>query len=91
MAYEEGTKENWVEPEFVPQCLLSDLKNCTVENFSGRQSDFMLEQFILKNARILQTMTIRSRNEFSEMVKKLSICPRASTTCQLNFMFVDNI
>jgi len=33
--YEEGAKENWVEPEFVPQCLLSDLRNCIVENFSG--------------------------------------------------------
>ncbi|XP_045817487.1 FBD-associated F-box protein At4g10400-like isoform X1 [Trifolium pratense] len=80
----EKGQENWVEPEFVPQCLLSSLRSCTIHDFSDLQSELMLEQYILKNAIILQTMTIWCKTEQPEMESKLSICPMASETCELS-------
>jgi hypothetical protein len=45
----------------------------------------MLPTFILKNARILQTMKVWSEwnQRQSEIEEKLSPCPKASATCQL--------
>jgi hypothetical protein len=81
---EVGDQENWVEPEFVPQCLLSSLRTFSIHDFSDLQSDLMLEQYILKNATILQTMKIWCKTEQPEMEGKLSICPVASATCELS-------
>jgi hypothetical protein len=75
----EDNQENWVDPEFVPQCLLSHLRTCTIRNNAGLQSQLMLQKYILKNANSLQTMTISSESE----KRKLSECPKASATCQL--------
>jgi len=80
----EGNQQNWVEPEFVPQCLLSDLKSCTIRDFLSLQSELMLEKYILKNAKILETMTIWSEKEQSEIERKLFKCPKGSATCQLS-------
>jgi len=81
---EEGNLQNWVEPEFVPQCILSDLKTSTVWDIVSRQIELMLEKYILKNAKNLETMTIWSETEQSEIERKLSKCPKGSTTCQLS-------
>ncbi|MCH84717.1 F-box family protein [Trifolium medium] len=81
--YEVGDQENWMEPEFVPQCLLSSLRKFTSADYSDLQSELMLEQYILKNARILQTMIIRCMAEQPEMKRTLSMCPVASATCQI--------
>ncbi|PNX96930.1 F-box protein, partial [Trifolium pratense] len=83
MRYEEGHQENWVEPEFVLQCLLSSLRTFTIRDFSDLQSDLLLEQYILKNARILQTMTIRCKTKQPEMMRTLSMCPMASANVLL--------
>jgi hypothetical protein len=84
MRYEEGHQKNWVEPEFVPPCLLSSFRTFTIRDYSVLQSELMLEQYILKNARILQTMTIWCKTEQPEMERTLSMCPMASATCQLS-------
>ncbi|XP_045810157.1 F-box/FBD/LRR-repeat protein At4g00160-like [Trifolium pratense] len=85
--YEDGDyQENWVEPEFVPQCLLSSLRNFTIHHdLSDLQRELMLEQYILKNARILQTMTIRCMTKQPKTERTLSMCPVASATCQITF------
>jgi hypothetical protein len=82
----EDDHENLVEePELVPQCVSSCLRTCTVRNVGGLQSELMLPTFILKNARILQTMKVWSdwNQRQSEIEEKLSPCPKASATCQL--------
>ncbi|XP_058752420.1 FBD-associated F-box protein At4g10400-like [Vicia villosa] len=80
---EEDDQENWVEPGFVPQCLLSSLITCTIHDLSDLPSDFLLAKYILRNAKILQTMTICSNGEPSEIERKLLSCPKASATCRL--------
>jgi hypothetical protein len=70
-----------VEPEVVPQCLSSCLRNCTIHNLSG---ELIIAKYILKNARNLQMMEIWSiMDDQSEIERKLSACPKASATCQL--------
>lgn len=49
----------------------------------------MLAEYILKNARVLQTMTIWSDKELPEIETKLSSYPRASAN--VNFQFFDYI
>jgi hypothetical protein len=44
----------------------------------------MLARYILKNARVLETMTIWSDREQPEIERELSLCPKASATCQLS-------
>ena len=84
-------QENWVPPKFVPVCLSSNLRSCTMKDFefSGQQSShIMLARFVMENARILETMSILCYGKWYEIKRALSACPRASATCQLS---IDNI
>ncbi|RHN45198.1 putative FBD domain, leucine-rich repeat domain, L domain-containing protein [Medicago truncatula] len=67
----------------VPQCLSLHLQTCNLLNLS-LQAKLMLARYILKNARVLQTMTISNRGQ-PEIKGLLSSCPRASATCKLKF------
>jgi len=86
---EEDDQEDRVEPEFVPQCLSSHLRTCTIQDNGGLQSEFMLAKYILKNAKFLQTMTFSSEIEQHELERKFSSCPKASAKCQL--LVINNI
>jgi hypothetical protein len=86
MLNEEDDQENWVEPKLVPRCLTSHLRTCTIQHLSGPKFELMLAKYILKNARLLETMTIWTKRDLPEIERKLSPCPKASTTCQLSFM-----
>jgi hypothetical protein len=80
------------DQELVPRCLSSSLTTCTIRDFATTtlESLIMLARFIMKNARVLETMTICSNGErFSEIERQLSSCPRASATCQLSIQFID--
>jgi hypothetical protein len=48
----------------------------------GLQCELTFATYILKNARILQTMEIWTQEQ-REIERKLSPCPKASATCQL--------
>src|SRR3954470_15406778 len=48
-------EESCEELEFVPQCLLSHLRSCTIQNLGRLERDLILPMYILKNARVLQT------------------------------------
>jgi len=76
-------EENWEEPEFVPECLLSCLRTCTIGDFSSLPIELGLAKYILKNSRTLVIMAIWSKREQAEIERKLSLCPKASTTCEV--------
>ncbi|CAJ2655045.1 unnamed protein product [Trifolium pratense] len=76
-------KESWVEPDVVPQCLSLHLKSCHLLSFLSLHSELLLAIYILKNARVLQTMVIWNGGNFLELERLLSLCPKASSTCKL--------
>ncbi|GAU23895.1 hypothetical protein TSUD_35650 [Trifolium subterraneum] len=81
---EEDDHESYAEPEFVPQCLLSNFRTCTIEEFLGRTQEFLLAAYILRNAKNLQTMTIKCYRRMLKLENRLSQCLKASATCQLS-------
>jgi len=88
---DEIEKENWVDLESVPECLLSSLRTCTIRGFSGLQSELGLAKYILENAKYLQTMKIWCESKPSRIQRKLSACVKASATCQLSVYIDDNM
>jgi len=75
--------ENWVDRDFVPQCLSLHLTTCNIFNYYGDQEgELLLTRYILKNAKVLQTMTIWNKR-WAKIKEKLSSCPRASATCKV--------
>ncbi|CAI8588069.1 unnamed protein product [Vicia faba] len=84
------TKEDWKYPYHVPQCLLTQLITCNIEDYEAIQADFRFAAYILENARHLENMTI-CRNplpkpmESPHFLSDLSSCSRISPTCKLSF------
>jgi len=77
-------KESYVDPNYVPQCLSLHLRSCDLFGLLSQQGELLVARYILKNARVLQTMTVWD-NEHPEVESILSSCPTASLTCQLTF------
>ncbi|XP_058731927.1 FBD-associated F-box protein At5g22730-like [Vicia villosa] len=73
---------NWVDPIFVPQCLSSQLKTCILWYFSDQKCEYLLATYILKNARVLKTMTIHCREDL-QIDGGLYLCPKASPMCEV--------
>ncbi|XP_045807809.1 FBD-associated F-box protein At5g56370-like [Trifolium pratense] len=84
--WDEDDDDSYVvpEPEFVPQCLLSYFRTCTIEDFLSRKYEIHLAEYILRNAKNLQAMTIRCYWGMPKLEKYLSQCPKASATCELS-------
>ncbi|XP_058736754.1 F-box/FBD/LRR-repeat protein At3g26920-like [Vicia villosa] len=80
-------RENWVDPDFVSQCLSLHLKTCHLLSFLGLQGELLLAKYILKNAAVLQTMKIWNGGQ-PEIERLLQSCPRASSTCKLTVYHV---
>ncbi|KAK2414103.1 FBD-associated F-box protein [Trifolium repens] len=79
--------ENWVDPDFVPQCLSLHLRTCHFSSFLGRHgTELMLALYILKHARVLQTMTIYNSGE-RNISRQFFSCPIASDTCELDVCY----
>ena len=77
-------------PQSVPECLSSNLRACSLRNFRGIDADLRFARYIMQNARVLRTMTIRSNTSLTteakfQMLKNLSKVPRSSTICELLF------
>ncbi|CAJ2630483.1 unnamed protein product [Trifolium pratense] len=87
----EDEEESWGFPNFIPQCF-SYLRTCTIRDFAyfDLDHDIMFARYILNNAGVLETMTISiwGDEEQHEIEMELSSYPRASATCQLQF--IDN-
>ncbi|CAL9224347.1 unnamed protein product [Arabidopsis halleri] len=80
----------WNQPSSVPGCLLSSLQIFNWSGYFGRPRDRDIAVYILKNACHLKKATILAdtRETFVtnlQMIKELTLCPRASSTCQLIF------
>ncbi|XP_058736894.1 F-box/FBD/LRR-repeat protein At5g53840-like [Vicia villosa] len=77
-------KESWVDLEFVPQCLSLHLKTCHLFSFLGLQGEVLLARYILKNARVLETMNIKTIGKSKSKIRRcLSSFPRASSMCKV--------
>ncbi|XVF78329.1 hypothetical protein PTKIN_Ptkin14bG0123500 [Pterospermum kingtungense] len=79
----------WELPKLVPICLLTSLTRACFK-FEGLEGELEMVEYILMNARVLRTMEIYTRSELSSdsklcLLKKLSMFPRSSETCQLSF------
>ncbi|XP_045797859.1 FBD-associated F-box protein At4g10400-like [Trifolium pratense] len=82
--------DDWVDPSIVPKCLSSELRTCSLIGYEGMKCEFQFVEYILKNAKALHTMKISASDvDLSikhQMLMKLSLCPRGSTTCKLSFV-----
>ncbi|ESW12572.1 hypothetical protein PHAVU_008G124400 [Phaseolus vulgaris] len=86
---------SWICPQFVPECIASKLKRCSIFNYTGRRSEMEFTKYIMQNSRALQTMAIRntiigknyssSRQNKRQMLQELVMCPKSSTNCKLFF------
>nr|KYP56357.1 F-box/FBD/LRR-repeat protein At4g26340 family [Cajanus cajan]KYP56363.1 F-box/FBD/LRR-repeat protein At4g26340 family [Cajanus cajan] len=80
--------QDWACPRFVPECISSQLRRCTVMNYKGTECELQFVKYILHHARALQTMTIQhclNMWDKFEMLQQLAMCPRGSATCKLLF------
>ncbi|CAA7062552.1 unnamed protein product [Microthlaspi erraticum] len=80
---------SWNEPSDVPRCLLSSLETFEWSQYEGREDDIQVARFILRNSARLKTAAFNPKStdpeEKLEILTKLSMTLRSSTTCQLNF------
>ncbi|GAU13048.1 hypothetical protein TSUD_173480 [Trifolium subterraneum] len=80
---------DWVDPSIVPKCLSYELRICSLIAYKGTKCEFEFADYILKNAKALNTMKISASevdlNIKHQMLMKLSLCPRGSTACKLSF------
>jgi len=80
-------EDNWKDPDIVPECISSQLRTCLFTGCRGRKSELQFAEYLMKNSKVLRTMTIHSAyslnlNAKHEMLRKLSVCPRG---CELIF------
>ncbi|KEH26091.1 putative FBD-associated F-box protein At5g38570 [Medicago truncatula] len=91
-----STKE-WTCPLSVLECVSYHLKSCTISTSSLTDwaNDIRYVQYILRNARLLQDMTINFNGvsyegmvlEKCQIIEELSSCPMISPGCKLSFDF----
>jgi hypothetical protein len=79
-----------VDPTVVPECLSTQLKTCLIERYKITECDIQFAIYIMQNAKVLNTMSIKSVcsidvNVKCQMIMKLATPARASTTCKLLF------
>ncbi|KAI9108137.1 hypothetical protein K1719_021010 [Acacia pycnantha] len=72
----------------VPQCVSSSLKEFHLGSYRGKNGDFDLARFIMKNALVLRIISITkalgSRPTWKNRnLKKISTCPISSMNCKL--------
>ncbi|XP_033142009.1 probable FBD-associated F-box protein At1g32375 [Brassica rapa] len=79
----------WNEPTDVPSCLLSSLEAFEWSQYEGREEEIKVAQFIIRNSACLKNATFYPKStdptEKLEMLMELSVSPRSSSICQLDF------
>jgi hypothetical protein len=80
---------DWQCPILELECVSSHLRSCVIINFNGLEDDLQFATYILRNARLLQVMSIHVPNKSSKHLiwEEVSSYPRISTGCKL---FVDH-
>ncbi|XP_058211330.1 putative F-box/LRR-repeat protein At4g00320 [Rhododendron vialii] len=86
---------DWHPPQNVPSCLPSNLKLVKFLKFRGGDGDLQMVAYFLKNAEVLEKLIIDCESygeEFDvpedqlKITAKLLMLPRASRTCQIEFV-----
>lgn len=74
----------------VPECLSSQLKTCTLIGYKGTYAGIQFIAYILKNAKLLNTVTIKASqgdlNIRHQTLMRLLWCPRCAPTCRILFV-----
>ncbi|KAJ7950450.1 FBD-associated F-box protein [Quillaja saponaria] len=83
------TTPSWTSPQDVPICLSSHLRRLDFRGFEGKEYELEFARYILKNARVLKTMTIccdrvSKPKAKLHILQKLTALPRGSE-CQILF------
>ena len=76
----------WTQPSSVPNCVTSHLKILEFEGYQGSTDEHEFIAYILHRGLVLEKMTIHTKIDLKKkdyVLKKLSIIPRGSNTCQL--------
>ena len=91
---------NWESPTSVHECVVSHLRSCTIVYCQGFKHGFRFAKYILKNASLLQDMTVNvatlsflkddygRRWEDDQSIKELSSCPKISPDVKIHLKFV---
>ncbi|CAA7062578.1 unnamed protein product [Microthlaspi erraticum] len=86
----EAPRPCWNEPSRVPECLSSSLEMFCWRQYGGSKDERKLATFILRNSAHLEIATFNSKStdpvERLRMLTELSMSPRRSSTCTLQFL-----
>lgn len=89
LSFKECREHQWNPPEFVPICLSSHLKTISIKAFKGGRVEMEVAEYLLKNGRSLNKMTILTGGvlytEEKELYKEFLMFQRGSTACQVEF------
>lgn len=78
----------WRSPNFVPKCISSRLRYCTL-TYEGMEDSLRFAEYVLQNARLLQVMTVKTtmftRSVYHQKIlDELNSCPKISPFCKLS-------
>ncbi|KAI5424671.1 F-box protein At4g09920 isoform X2 [Lathyrus oleraceus] len=78
----------WKSPNFVPKCISSRLRYCTL-TYEGMEDSLRFAEYVLQNARLLQVMTVKTtmftRSVYHQKIlDELNSCPKISPFCKLS-------
>ncbi|XP_045810161.1 F-box/FBD/LRR-repeat protein At4g26340-like [Trifolium pratense] len=81
---------NWQDPETIPKCLSSQLRTCLLKEWRGRKCELQFAEYVMQNSKVLRTMIVQSASSIDsnakhQMLRKLAVCPRSSSSCKLIF------
>jgi len=79
---------NWKCPNYVPKCISSHLRSCTL-TYDGKMDSLRFAAYILQNARPLQVMTIKTTylsNSIYDwkLLDELCSGPKISPLCEIS-------
>ncbi|XP_073273343.1 F-box/FBD/LRR-repeat protein At5g56420-like [Primulina huaijiensis] len=82
--------KGWVDPAYIPFCLSSHIRTVSIYAYEGREWEYGMVSYILKNAEVLQQMNIYSKcvgndsNSKFRAIQRISMLPRGSEKCELS-------
>jgi hypothetical protein len=79
-----------MNPTIVPECLSTQLRTCLLKGYKGTECEIQFAKYIMQNAKVLKTISIKSVSPIDinlkyQVISKLALSARASTTCELIF------
>ncbi|XP_058771614.1 uncharacterized protein LOC131644990 isoform X2 [Vicia villosa] len=60
---------NWREQTSTPECLSTQLRTCLIKQFTYTECGLQFAEYILRNSKVLDTMSIKSASFINENVK----------------------